>query len=198
MDTNENESRLQKDFKQRDIQRMRNLITKKFGDKTVTQSGYVKKSIERKEGDIWEEDGKQWTLKNGIKQTVTRVDAIKKSLIIPITCPKCHNHMSNHIINKKMWPIHGMCFDCVITMETELKRDDKFEEYQRNMNVGGLKTYIKELEDALLELMLNDGKQSFVTEVGDIEEWRGGVIDKTKIVEDLQKHIIELKDMVNA
>jgi len=198
MDINENETRLQKDFKQRDIQRMRNLINKKFGDKTVTQSGYVKKSIERKEGDIWEEDGKQWTLKNGIKQTVTRFDAIKKSLILPITCPKCNNHIANHTINKKMWPIHGMCFDCVIRMETELKRDDKFEEYQRNMNIGGLKTYIKELEDALLELMLDDGKQSFVTEVGDVEEWRGGIIDKTKIIEDLQKHIIELKDVINA
>ena len=198
MDINENETRLQKDFKQRDVQRMRNIITKNYGNKTVTQSGYVKKSIERKEGDVWEEDGKQWTLKNGIKQTVTRFDAIKKSLILPITCPKCHNHMSNHTLNKKMWPIHGMCFDCVIKMETELKRDGKFEEYQRNMNKGGLKTYIKELEDFLLEIMLDDGKESFITEAGDIEEWRGGVIDKTKIVEDLQEYIIKLKDALNA
>ena len=198
MDINEKETRLQKDFKQRDVQRMRNLITKNYGDKTGTQLGYVKKIIEHKEGDVWEEDGKQWTLKNGIKQTVTRFDAIKKSLILPITCPKCDTHMSNHAINKKMWPIHGMCFDCVITMETELKRDGKFEEYQRNMNKGGLKTYIKELEDFLLEVMLDDGKESFITEAGDVEEWRGGVIDKTKIVEDLQEYIIKLKDALNA
>ena len=198
MDINEEETRLQKDFKQRDVQRMRNIITKKYGDKTVTQSGYVKKSIERKEGDVWEEDGKNWTLKNGIKQTVTRFDAIKKSLILPITCPKCSGAMKNHSINKKMWPIHGMCFDCVITMETELKRDGKFEEYQRNMNKSGLKTYIKEKKDVLLEIMLNDNKESFITEAGDIEEWRGGVIDKTKIVEDLQEYIIKLKDALNA
>ena len=37
-----NESMLQKDFKQRDIQRMRNLISKKYGDKVSTQTGYVK------------------------------------------------------------------------------------------------------------------------------------------------------------
>jgi L-lactate utilization protein LutB len=83
-------------------------------------------------------------------------------------------------------------------METELKRDGKFEEYQRNMNESGLKTYIKEMEDALLEIMLNDNKESFITEAGDIEEWRGGVIDKTKIVEDLQEYIIKLKDALNA
>ena len=53
----EKESRLQKDFKSRDVQRMRNLITKKFDDKTVTQAGYTKQSVEHKEGDIWEENG---------------------------------------------------------------------------------------------------------------------------------------------
>lgn len=195
---NTSESMLQKDFKQRDVQRMRNLITKKFGDKTVTQLGYTKSYIERKEGEIWEEDGKKWTIKNGIKQTVTRFDSIKKLLILPIVCPKCNNSMKNHITNKKMWPIHSMCFDCVIKMETELKRDGKFEEYQRNMNVNGIKTYIKELEDILLELMLEDSKESIVTESGDIEEWRGGIIDKTKIIEDLQKYIKELKDTLNT
>ena len=194
----EKESRLQKDFKSRDVQRMRNLITKKFDDKTVTQSGYTKQSVEHKEGDIWEETGKTWTIKNGLKQTMTRLDSIKKSILLPIVCPNCSKAMKNDTLNKKMWPIHGMCFDCVITMETELKRDGKFEEYQRNMNKSGLKTYIKEMEDVLLEIMLNDNKESFITEAGDIEEWRGGVIDKTKIVEDLQEYIIKLKDALNA
>jgi uncharacterized protein (UPF0128 family) len=76
----EKESMLQKDFKSRDVQRMRNIITKNFGDKTVTQAGYSKQHIERKEGDVWEENGKNWTIKNGIKQTITRLDNIKKSL----------------------------------------------------------------------------------------------------------------------
>jgi len=192
------ESMLQKDFKYRDVQRMRNLITKKYGNKTITQSGYTKKAIIYKEGDIWEEDGKQWIVKNGIKQNITRFDAIKKSLTIPIICPKCDTLIKNHTINKKMWPIHGMCFNCVIKMETELKRDGKFEEYQRNINVNSLKTYIKELEDALLEIVLSEDKESFITEAGDIEEWRGGTAIKAKIIEDLQKYIIELKDALNA
>ena len=97
-----------------------------------------------------------------------------------------------------MWPIHGMCFNCVIKMETELKRDGKFEEYQRNINVNSLKTHIKELEDALLEIVLSEDKESFITEAGDIEEWRGGTAIKAKIIEDLQKYIIELKDVLNA
>ena len=33
-----NESMLQKDFKSKDVQRLRNIVSKKYGDKTVTQS----------------------------------------------------------------------------------------------------------------------------------------------------------------
>jgi hypothetical protein len=192
------ESRLQKDFKSRDIQRMRNLITKKFGDKTVTQSGYVKKSIEHKEGDIWEEDGKNWTIKNGLKQTVTRFDELKKSISLPLICPKCDKHMANHPFNKKMWPIHGMCFDCVIVMETKLKRDGKWDEYQRNITKDSTRTLIKEMESILLDVMLNDNKESFITEAGDIEEWRGGVVDKTKIIENIQEYIKKLKGILES
>jgi hypothetical protein len=194
-----NESMLQKDFKQRDVQRMRNLITKNYGDKTVTQAGYTKEIIEHKEGDIWEENGKQWTIKNGLKQNITRLDNIKKSLIIPLTCPNCSKPMKNDTLNKKMWPIHKMCFDCVITMETKLKREGKFEEYERNMTRRGIETYIKELEEALLELSLSTTEdESIVTESGDIEHWVGGNIDKQKILQDLQEHIQKLKDIVNS
>jgi hypothetical protein len=192
----EKESRLQKDFKSRDVQRMRNLITKNYGDKTVTQAGYTKAVVEHKEGDVWEENGKNWTIKNGIKQTITRLDSIKKSLLVPIVCPNCNKAMANNNLNKKMWPLHGKCFDCVITMETELKRIGKFEEYQRNMIHSGIRTYVKELEDLLLELVLGAPKESFVTEAGDIEEWRGGNIDTTQMVKDLQEHIQSLKDIV--
>jgi hypothetical protein len=192
-----NESMLQKDFKQRDVQRMRNLITKNYGDKTVTQAGYTKEIVEHKEGDVWEENGKQWTIKNGLKQNITRLDNIKKSLMIPLTCPNCSKPMKNDILNKKMWPIHKMCFDCVITMETKLKREGKFEEYERNMTRKGIETYIKELEEALLELSLSTTEdESIVTESGDIEHWVGGNVDKQKIIQDLQEHIQKLKDIV--
>jgi hypothetical protein len=192
-----NESMLQKDFKQRDVQRMRNLITKNYGDKTVTQAGYTKETVEHKEGDVWEENGKQWTIKNGLKQNITRLDNIKKSLIIPLTCPNCSKPMKNDTLNKKMWPIHKMCFDCVITMETKLKREGKFEEYERNMTKKGIETYIKELEEALLELSLSTTEdESIVTESGDIEHWVGGNVDKQKILQDLQEHIQKLKDIV--
>ncbi len=82
---------LKREFKERDVQRMRNIIKKDYTAKTVTQVGYSKAQIEHNEGDVWEENGKKWTIKNGIKQTVTRFDELKKVLNLPLTCPNVIN-----------------------------------------------------------------------------------------------------------
>jgi len=187
---------LKREFKERDVQRMRNIITKDYTAKTVTQVGYSKAQIDRKEGDVWEESGKKWTIKNGVKQTVTRFDKLKEAINLPLTCPKCGKAMKNHNLNKKMWPLHKMCFDCVIVMETELKRTGQYEEYVRNLTTRGVKTYITELESALLELALEDSNEEFITEQGDVEKWAGKGIDKQKLAEEIQEYIQKLKDHV--
>jgi hypothetical protein len=191
------ESKLQRDFKERDVQRMRNIITKDYGAKTTTQVGYTTSYIEHKEGDIWEEQGKKWTIKNGLKQTVTRFDELKKSLSMPLCCSKCLQPMVKGKIDKYMYSIHKACSDCVIQNETMLKREGKFEEYEKNIKQQGIKVHIKEMEDVLLELMLSNDEESFITEAGDIETWKGKGINKQQISQDIQEYIQKLKDAVN-
>jgi hypothetical protein len=186
---------LKREFKERDVQRMRNIIKKEYTAKTVTQVGYTKTQTEHKEGDVWEENGKKWTIKNGIKQTITRFDELKKVINLPLTCPSCGKAMKNDKLNKKMWPIHGKCFNCVIVYETELKRQGKFEEYAKNLVSGGVKQYIKDLEDALIDFN-NELDDQFVTEQGDIETWKGKGVDKEKFTKEVQDHIQELKDTI--
>jgi hypothetical protein len=188
------ESKLQREFRERDVQRMRNIITKDYSAKTQSQVGYSKEYIERNEGDIWEENNKTWTIKNGIKMTVSKLDDIKKILQLPLICPKCSKHMKNFELNKKMYSIHKMCFECVIEFETKLKMLGTYKEYERNIIDKGLDVYIKELEDFLLELALNDNNESFITEAGDIEKWSGGNIDKKTIMNDLVEYINSLKE----
>ena len=192
------ESMLQREFKGKDVQRMRNIIKKDYGAKTTTQIGYSKAQIEYKEGDVWDENGKQWTIKNGIKQTVTRFDKLKESIHLPLTCPKCSKAMRGDRLNKKMWPIHKMCFDCVILMETKLKITGQYEEYTRSLVTGGVKIHIKDLEDVLLELALNNSNEGFVTEAGDVEKWAGKGVDNKKLIEDIQEYIQKLKDHINS
>jgi len=187
---------LKREFKERDVQRMRNIIKKDYTAKTVTQVGYTKAQIEHKENDIWEENGKKWIIKNGLKQTITRFDELKKVLNLPLTCPSCGKAMKSNILNKKMWPIHGKCFNCVITYETELKRLGKFEEYAKNLISKGVKQYIKDLEDALIDFT-NELDDQFITEQGDIETWKGKGINKEKFTKEVQNHIQELKGIIN-
>lgn len=187
-----NDSMLQKDFKQRDVERMRNIITKNYGDKTVVQAGYVKKQEDHQEGDIWEENGRKWTLKNGIRQTLTRFDEIKKMVVLPLTCPECGKPLKLSKINKKLYAVHQKCADCVIKHETELKRQNIYNDYEHDMLIKGLKTYINELEDALLDLSINGIDESIITEQGDVENWTGGNT-KEKLTQELQEYIQKLK-----
>jgi hypothetical protein len=191
-----NESLLKKEFKERDVQRLRNLVSKNHSDKTVTQIGYTKEQVDRKEGDVWEENGKTWTIKNSIKMTVTKLDLVKSTLQIPLTCPECKRAMNKGRLDKHMYGIHKKCSDCVISHETELKRIGKFEEYQKSILSRGIEYHIREMEDVLLELSLGINEGSFVTENGDIEEWKGKGADEQEMIKGIQEYIQKLKDSI--
>jgi hypothetical protein len=184
-----NESTLKKEFSKRDVQRMRNLITGKSGDRTQVQAGWESKTQDHKEGDVWEEDGKKWTIKNGIKQSITKLDKLKHLAILPISCPSCKKPMKVNELNKKMFAIHQTCLDCVIDMETKLKAEGKYEDYEKNILNSNKNASLEDFERAL-DSWLED-KDTFVSEQGDIESWSGG--DKSAIYEELKKKIDEWK-----
>ena len=58
-------------------------------------------------------------------------------------CPKCKQIM-NKRLDKKMWPIHNMCFDCVIKMESELRREGKYKVYEQKKIEENMKAYLKD------------------------------------------------------
>jgi len=184
-----NESTLKKEFSKRDVQRMRNLITGKSGDKTQIQVGYEKIQQDHKEGDVWEEDGKKWTIKNSVKQSITKLDKFKHLVSLPLTCPCCKKPMKTNDLNKKMYSIHQMCLDCVIDMEAKLKVQGTFDDYQKNIINSNKNASLEDFERAL-ESWLEE-KDTFVSEQGDIENWSGG--DKTAIYQELKAKIDEWK-----
>ena len=141
---------LKKDFQERDVQRLRNLIQGKQGEKTRSSVGFTKADEFYAEGDIWESDGRTWTIKNGIKQNITKLDKAKKAHVMPLLCPKCKKVMKNRN-DKPFYNIHKMCFNCVIDFEHELRKEGKWEEYERNIKnneidnrIAEFKLYVKE------------------------------------------------------
>ena len=65
------ENVLKKDFKHQDIQRLRNLVQGKNGERTTTGIGYEKKKSFHEEGDVWEENGRTWKYMRGVKFSET-------------------------------------------------------------------------------------------------------------------------------
>lgn len=183
------EGNLKKEFKPRDVARMRNLITGKTGDKTQLQAGWERHSDRHTEGDIWEENGKKWTIKNGLKQTVTKLDQVKRLVVMPLACPSCGNLMKIDEYNKKMWAIHQKCFDCVIKMESEIKRQGKWKEYESGVMNENKDAMLDDLERALENWV--DEKDTFVSESGEVEKWGGG--DKTSVYKQVKEEIVKLR-----
>jgi len=175
---------LNKEFKRKDVERMRNLIKGKTGESSEVQVGYTTKKIDHKEGDVWTEGGKDWTIKDGIKQTATKLDKVKKEAILPLFCPSCGGIMKKRN-DAKMYNIHKKCFDCVIDMEHKLKIEGKYEDYERNTLANNAEDYINDLESYLLEA-LNSSNDQFVSERGEVERWKGG-LDKEKVTEELKE-----------
>jgi hypothetical protein len=147
----------------------------------------------RKEGDEWYDvDGKKWTIKNGIRQSVTKQDAAKT----PWWCPKCSKPM-NERFDVKFWRLRGHCMDCNIKEEMKIRAQgpEAWEKYERTIM---LRNYIAETRDKIAELQdYHDTitKPEYVnadeTKILMIEKWD---VDIEKVKEDLRKDIAQLQE----
>ena len=104
--------------------------------------------------------------------------------------------MTKGHFDKYMFKIHQKCSDCVIDYETKLKVQGKYQEYERDIIKQGVRYHIKEMEGVLLELLMNNSEQ-FVTENGEIEEWKGKGMNN-EFVKDIQEYIQKLKDAISS
>ena len=184
------ETVLKKEFSKKDVQRMRNIISNKSGERTQLLVGWEKYTQDRSEGDVWEENGRSWTILNGIKQTVTKMDRLKSMAILPLCCPSCNKPMKVTELNKKMYTIHKICFDCTIDMEAEIKKTGKWEDYVKTQKNANKNAHLEDLERQV-ETWLNQ-RDSYVSESGDVESWSD--VDKTKMYDEVKHWIKEQKE----
>ncbi len=101
------------------------------------------KNRKRLVGEVWEETDST----SGITYIIEQRDGfrIKKTKSSDVlqevrdevrSFPNCRKDtctcLGKHPLDQKMQKIHGMCFDCVIEMEHELKKQGTYDEYERN------------------------------------------------------------------
>lgn len=186
------ESVLLQEFREKDVRRLRNLFNRKAGDATTTQVGFTKKEVERKEGDVWMEDGKEWTIKNGVRQTNTKLDNIKKLFNTPMICPVCSHRMKDKV-DKQMYHFHGKCFTCVQAEETKLKLEGKYQQYADKIMVNNAKTFIEEAKEYVKELQAQE--YGYITEAGLQEDWSGPNFNKV-VIQKMEQEIEDLEKLV--
>ena len=187
-----NDNVLKKEFSKKDVQRARNLVKGNTNARTTEGIGYSKKHEHRVEGDVWEEDGRTWTIKNGLKQNITKMDKFKKMGKLPLFCPECSTLMKKNL-DKKVFPAYQKCFDCVVDYEAELQKQGKSEEYFKELQNQHIQSAIDGYKN-FMEDKMKESNANYVTEAGDVESWKGG-ISREQLEKDLQEGIEFLENM---
>jgi hypothetical protein len=183
---------LKKQFQKKDVERLRNLVKGKYGDRSTVGIGYTgEQEEEHKEGDVWESKGKTWTIRDGIKENVTKLDKFK-SLAIPLFCPDCKQVMEKQL-DPYYFKSYGHCLDCRTVFETKLKVEGKWEDYCKETYNREIDHYIEEYK-GFIQDKLSESNEGFVTEAGDVQKWVGG-IDKKRAEESLGEVIEYLNSL---
>jgi len=176
---------LKKEFKKQDVQRLRNVMTGKADERSGQGIGYKKAEEFHKEGDVWEANGRKWTIKDGIKQNITKLDKVKQAAM-PMFCPNCGSIM-NHKFDSMFFSTHKKCYDCVIEFETELKKKGLWEAYQAKIINSDIDAFISDYKE-FVHSKLAESNMGFVSEAGDVERWVGSM-NKEKVLESLDETI---------
>ena len=142
-----------------------------------------KKSEHREIGDVWEETDSNGNVhvveqREGFRIRKTKNSEIFQSIRDELqSFPNCRKDtctcVGTHQLDQKMRKIHGMCFDCVIEMEHELKKAGKYDEYEQNKIRENAMAWLRDAErDVDLLKQAYTQVQQFVSNSdGQVEHW---------------------------
>lgn len=132
-----------------------------------------KKFVKKEVGENWiDDDGQYWEQKNGYKVKVGKFAKLREDLKEFPNCKKTCACIEPSQADLKMKAIHGMCLDCVVEMEHDLKLKGEYDEYERTKLLNNAEAWLKEAEIEK-EVLKSTIKASFINEDGSIEEWDG-------------------------
>ena len=185
---------MKKSISEEKVQRMRNIVKGDYTKSIKTQIGY-KRLQERSEGDVWEEGNKIWTIKNGVKQNVSKMQKVRDFIKMPLCCPECGGIMKGQF-DKHHWKVNRKCLSCVTLEEHKLKISGKYEAKKKELFKLSKKAEIADITEEFNDWI--DNNPTFITELGEIEDWSGG-LNKAEIKAKFKKELLDwnkyLKDM---
>lgn len=180
----------------KNLNRIKNILDGKFTDKTKISVGYSKKEEFHKEGEIWEENGKQWTIKDGITINITKLKSARDASIIPLACPKCNKPL-NTFQSKACWKINNMCVDCNISEDTlKMATGEYNKERSAKRKVEAIK-YLESLKLQFADYINTHNSKAFITEAGDVEDWNSN-LSNDKLKEMFETKVKEFESFIET
>ena len=151
-----------------------------------------KKFVKKEVGETWiDDDGQSWEQKNGYRVKVGKFAKLREELK---AFPNCNKEICTCIepsqADLKMKAYHGVCLDCVVEMEHDLKLKGEYDEYERTKLLNNAESWLKEAE-VEKEVLKSTIKASFINEDGSIEEWDG--LSEEEIVSKIDDGFEEFK-----
>jgi hypothetical protein len=161
----------------KNARRMVNIISGNYTGKSKISTGYKGNDVERVEGDIWEEGNRTWTIKNGIKRTVSKMATLRKLSQSPLACPKCDTTI-RHWQDEKAYILAGRCYTCQLKEEHTHIVDGTYDDFIKDKRKDNIESWMKDTEVEFASYLENIDNKSFVTENGSIEDWSTNVDKK--------------------
>ena len=151
--------------------------------KTVGFSDAKNKAEHREIGDTWEETDTHGNVyiveqRDGFRIRKTKNSDLFQSIRDELHAfPNCRKEtcicIGTHQLDQKMRKIHGMCFDCVIEMEHELKKAGKYEEYEQDKIRENALAWLRDAERdvEMLKQAYTQVQQIVANSDGHVEHW---------------------------
>ena len=185
---------MKKGISESKVQRMRNIVKGDYTKSTSTQVGYTTDDV-KSEGDVWEEGNKIWTIKNGIKQNISKMQSVRDIVNMPLSCPNCGKIMKGQF-DKHHWKINKKCLSCVSVEETKLRNSGNYEKKRKELFKLSKQLEISDIVEQFNEWI--ESNSTFVTEIGEVEDWEGG-LNKSELKAKFKKELLDwqkhLEDM---
>jgi hypothetical protein len=166
----------------------------------------AKKNRKRLIGDVWEETDSATGITHVIEQRDGfRIKKTKSSDVLQEvrdevrSFPNCRKEtctcLGKHPIDQKMQKIHGMCFDCVVEMEHELKKSGEYTEYEQTKIRENALAWLASAERdvAMLKQAYTQASEFVTNSDGEKESWSARMTSE-EFEETIQKQFDKFKE----
>jgi len=180
--------------KLKNIKAVSEMLEGKHKTQTKKTVSFDKKQVIRRNvGETWTDDtGQKWEQRNGYKVKVGKLAKLREELK---SFPKCRKDVCTCTTpgsaDLKMKAYHGMCLDCVVETEHELKLKGEYDTYEKKKLLNNAESWLKqaEIEKEVLKTTI---KASFVNEDGSTEEWDG--LSEEEVMKQIEEGFEKFKE----